>query len=335
MQRRENWVDVAKGIGIILVVYGHVARGLFNSGTPMPLEAYRLADSIVYSFHMPLFFFISGLFFLESFSKRGGWGVIFSKVDTILYPYLIWSLLQGSIEVWLSKYTNRSVSYDQVLALLWAPQDQFWFLYYLFIFFILAVLFFSVVPRTFLILALLLSAMFYCSAFHVAYFQNYLVFFLLGMAFEKYVEVKWLSSVGCAIALGIGFIACQVAFHFYLNFTYLDQGFFSLLLACESIAFVVSLSLVLSRCQNKILSIIGLASMPIYLMHILAGSGARIGMKKILHIDNWEIQIIVGCLVGLLLPQLIMTTLSRLKINFAVSAPVCNGIFRLYKKMRA
>ncbi|OQK17044.1 hypothetical protein AU255_03865 [Methyloprofundus sedimenti] len=26
-----DWVDYAKGIGIIIVVYGHVARGVFNA----------------------------------------------------------------------------------------------------------------------------------------------------------------------------------------------------------------------------------------------------------------------------------------------------------------
>ena len=30
-QKRENWVDFAKGIGILLVVYGHVSRGVVNA----------------------------------------------------------------------------------------------------------------------------------------------------------------------------------------------------------------------------------------------------------------------------------------------------------------
>lgn len=65
MHDRESWVDYAKGIGIILVVYGHVARGLFNSGISVPLNLYHLLDSIVNTFHMPLFFFLSGLFFIN------------------------------------------------------------------------------------------------------------------------------------------------------------------------------------------------------------------------------------------------------------------------------
>ncbi|MDA9004038.1 acyltransferase family protein [bacterium] len=72
ISHRSEWVDYCKAIGIILVVYGHVARGLFNAGIGSSIPWYSLVDSIVYSFHMPLFFFLSGLFFYSSFSKKGG-----------------------------------------------------------------------------------------------------------------------------------------------------------------------------------------------------------------------------------------------------------------------
>ncbi|WP_373565555.1 acyltransferase family protein, partial [Klebsiella pneumoniae] len=51
---REAWVDYAKGIGIILVVFGHVNRGLYSAGIQLSGSSYLLTDSIIYSFHMPL-----------------------------------------------------------------------------------------------------------------------------------------------------------------------------------------------------------------------------------------------------------------------------------------
>ncbi|HAQ24881.1 MAG TPA: acyltransferase, partial [Pseudomonas sp.] len=126
MQERNAWVDYAKAIGIILVVYGHVARGVFNAGLPMGEELYVLVDSIIYSFHMPLFFFLSGLFFYDSLVKRGTGGLIVNKVDTIVYPFIVWSLLQGFLEVILSNYTNGNVTVAEVLSLLWSPRAQFW-----------------------------------------------------------------------------------------------------------------------------------------------------------------------------------------------------------------
>ncbi|WP_043367549.1 acyltransferase family protein, partial [Cupriavidus sp. WS] len=62
---RDVWVDNAKGIGIILVVYGHVARGLHSAGIWSDATSFSFLDSAVYSFHMPLFFFLSGLYFLN------------------------------------------------------------------------------------------------------------------------------------------------------------------------------------------------------------------------------------------------------------------------------
>lgn len=45
-----KWVDIAKGIGIILVFLGH-----FNIPDTLRAE--------IYTFHMPLFFFLSGVVF--------------------------------------------------------------------------------------------------------------------------------------------------------------------------------------------------------------------------------------------------------------------------------
>ena len=98
MHNRNSWVDYAKAIGIILVVFGHVERGLISAGMvtdPASLAALMLADSVIYSFHMPLFFFLSGLFFIESLARRGRIGLLANKLDTLIYPYILWSLLQG------------------------------------------------------------------------------------------------------------------------------------------------------------------------------------------------------------------------------------------------
>ncbi|MCP6134099.1 acyltransferase family protein, partial [Klebsiella pneumoniae] len=68
---RYAWVDNAKAIGIILVVMGHVNRGLHSSGIYISERLFTLLDSIIYTFHMPLFFFLSGLFFVSSIEKNG------------------------------------------------------------------------------------------------------------------------------------------------------------------------------------------------------------------------------------------------------------------------
>lgn len=56
----EAWPDIAKGIGILLVVYGHVARGIEKAGLPIDPVFFKTVDVLIYAFHMPLFFFVSG-----------------------------------------------------------------------------------------------------------------------------------------------------------------------------------------------------------------------------------------------------------------------------------
>ena len=66
MSKRIEYLDIAKGIGILLVVLGH---NDFEVISPF-------IQRMIYSFHMPLFFFLSGYFlnasipFLDFFKKR-------------------------------------------------------------------------------------------------------------------------------------------------------------------------------------------------------------------------------------------------------------------------
>ncbi|GBL04855.1 acetyltransferase, fucose-4-O-acetylase [Glaciecola sp. KUL10] len=71
MSSKTDWVDYAKALGIILVVYGHTARGVFNAGLDMNNELFKLIDSVIYTFHMPLFFFYRAYFLSIHYPKGG------------------------------------------------------------------------------------------------------------------------------------------------------------------------------------------------------------------------------------------------------------------------
>jgi len=73
---RLGWVDTLKGIGILMVVAGHVWEG-----TPARL---------IYICHMPLFFFLSGFLFTprDSFKR-----LMADKAAPLLIPYLTFVLL--------------------------------------------------------------------------------------------------------------------------------------------------------------------------------------------------------------------------------------------------
>ncbi len=337
MSTRTYWVDYAKAIGIILVVYGHVARGLFNAGIEIPVNLYHLADSIVYSFHMPLFFFLSGLFFYHSFSKRGAIGLTLNKVDTIVYPYLIWSILQGVFEALLSNYTNGNVTFSEVFAL-WEPRAQFWFLYALFFVFVASSAIYSIISDKYTVLVFVLASVLYVSGSlplditAMLFIAKNLVYFAFGIVFTKYNLSKILSSNMALLITMFAFILSQYLFHGYLDKLHTNKGVESLLLACISILFIVSLSIAISKTHNRFLAFIGASSMAIYLMHVLAGSGTRVILSKILGFDAVAIHLTIGCLAGVLLPLLALSVINTLKISYVFSAPISKWLELSYNK---
>ncbi|AHE32258.1 acyltransferase [Burkholderia pseudomallei] len=133
---RDSYLDTARGAGIILVVYGHVLRGLFSAGlvpAGWPSALLAATDYTIYTFHMPLFFLLSGLHVPKSL-RRAGDVFLLTKLRTIVYPYFVWSLLQGAVQIALSaRGTNHAFTPNDLLAIGWRPFGQFWFLYALFI----------------------------------------------------------------------------------------------------------------------------------------------------------------------------------------------------------
>lgn len=130
---RYAWVDYAKGIAIIFVVYRHVLYGLLYSGVPAdPLL--MDANEMLYGFRMPLFFFLSGLFFASSLKKRGTGEFLVSKINTLLYPYLLWCFIQLTLQIIFSDYTNFKRGVGNYIDILIHPRGmlQQWYLFALF-----------------------------------------------------------------------------------------------------------------------------------------------------------------------------------------------------------
>lgn len=331
MQRNE-WIDYTKAFGIMLVVYAHVARGLSNAGIAIPQTFFEITDSVIYSFVMPLFFFLSGLFFYHSFSKRGAQGLVLSKVDTIVYPYILWSIIQGVIEATLANYTNSDVTFAEVFSLLWSPRAQFWFLYALFIFFLLASAIYSVVSKSAAVLVFLISIVAYLTpsirpeGFIFDVIPQHFVFFMFGIVFSLYLDAKQLARFWVIGLLALMFVAAQYYLHYTLDQRYTDYGPVGLLAALVSILFMVSLSKRLSKKPNQLLLFIGTSSMAIYLMHILAGSGARVVLKALIGTDAYIAHLLVGFAVGLLAPLLAVWMIERYRIPYIFSASICKWI---------
>ncbi len=70
--KRIQYLDIAKAIGIILVIIGHISQN-------------EIITSVIYSFHMPLFFILSGYLYHKGNTKN--------KIKKILIPYFLFSII--------------------------------------------------------------------------------------------------------------------------------------------------------------------------------------------------------------------------------------------------
>lgn len=118
MEKRIPWIDFCKGIGIYLVVFGH----FLPTGTPLKV--------IIYSFHVPLFFILSGYLLKED---RKWTTQIFHRMRVLLIPYF------GFATVSLIYYFFFSIDILEMAKrffylngqTIW--NDPLWFLFTLFI----------------------------------------------------------------------------------------------------------------------------------------------------------------------------------------------------------
>lgn len=91
-------IDKTKIVATLLVVLGHIVRMYTGFGViGMPQDVIlTFVHNFIYSFHMPLFVFISGVIFFickrEKNKYNVEWIFISKKAKRLLLPYIIFSI---------------------------------------------------------------------------------------------------------------------------------------------------------------------------------------------------------------------------------------------------
>lgn len=102
--KRIEWIDVCKGLGMVLVVLGHTGVSKFS----------QVTYDWIYSFHMPLFYMLSGLCF--NTQKYNNFNVyIKRRWKTLLFPFFV---LNTVIFVWGGVFPvpNLSVNFLDIIT---------------------------------------------------------------------------------------------------------------------------------------------------------------------------------------------------------------------------
>lgn len=163
MTKRVEFIDAAKGIGILFVVLGH---------NHIKLE-YPAVYQVVYSFHMPFFFLLSGMFFK---TDAGFIDLARRRFNSLLKPFLAYMVIvyTGSIlftKIDLPTIFGRIIKafYAGPNTLEWVP---LWFL-----------------PHLFLV--------------------NLLAFILIKFVYERLPQL-WMRAVFLIALLGVGVATIQL-----------------------------------------------------------------------------------------------------------------------------
>ena len=220
---RLAYLDIAKGIGIILVVIGHCIPDA-SSLTGISNPYFKLMHQIIYSFHMPLFFFIAGFFVnTQKFSVSSPYLqktylFIRKKFNRLIVPYLFVGLCYLPLKLAFSQFANRPYNINNLWKIIIGinPDGELWFLYSLFMINVLVAVVFKFKVSLWKIMAALLAML---SPFcHII--TNYLLYFLIGMYIREN-EENWIykfSSFFIVICLAL-FFSGNYALYLYPRYS--------------------------------------------------------------------------------------------------------------------
>jgi fucose 4-O-acetylase-like acetyltransferase len=280
--QRYAWVDYAKGIAIILVVYRHLAYGLVAKGIELS-SAILSANDMLYSFRMPLFFLLSGVFFERSLKKRGDISFVFNKINTLLYPYLLWAVIQLTLQMMFPSYTNSQRSVADYLNIFLQPRtlDQLWYLFALFnvtIFYFLINTIIKGNKYVHLTVGLIFLG---CSTIVREYSIIYdimlhYIFFAIGdfssrLFFQDNVQQRLAEASYLCLSFFV-FIGLQFLYLYHQDM----NMFLYLVIALNGCLFIIQLSSYLAaKDKLRFLRIIGNNSLYIYLLHVTVAAVLR------------------------------------------------------------
>ncbi|HET6252711.1 MAG TPA: acyltransferase [Puia sp.] len=315
---RLAWVDYLRGIAIVLVVYRHVLLGLQNSGMAIP-HAYLDANIMFFSFRMPLFFILSGIFISGSLAKKSLGRIIYSKFELLLYPYLIWSVIQITIQLFASRYTNAHRTVADYLDIFYQPKniDQFWYLPALFnstIVYLLTKTKLKLHGWMQIILGLILYFLSqYCRKITMmSDWMEFYIFFAIGDTFSTYFFqdgfqsfLKGRLTLLCLFPI---FLATQFYYlHLYntspgndVNLAlFLPIALFGCLTMC-TLAYRLQAWNIL-----RFLRVLGYHSLYIYVMHVIVAACVRVILTKVFHLQQPVALLFIGIVLASTIPVMI------------------------------
>lgn len=312
---RDLSLDVAKGVGILLVVVGHAWRGLDSAGMIDNPELFQIIDQLIYNFHMPLFFLLSGMTFEAWALKRPYPEAAFSRVTRLLWPLFLWSYLFVAARIAAGEAANTEASGLQSLLFFpLPPREHFWFLWALFLQHLAVLALLRAVGRplgaaiwTALAVLLILGSSFTPVGLNAWTFGalTYAGAFLTGLALGP----RGLpATVPLAVLALVAFAVLQTA-SFSLPETLLTRQLLGVVLSLAVLAMVQAACARGSGPAFRLLAFLGISSLGIYLAHTIFSAGIRAVLSRFT--TDLTVHMIAGTLAGIIGPLILYVLIRR------------------------
>lgn len=314
---RNTLVDKLKGYACFLVLFGHVIMGMRNAGMNMP-EFFFGLEKFIWSFHVSLFLFLSGVVYRitgEWRGKKTKAGFIRHKLINLSVPYIVFSVVYILINA-LSGQANTQSSVQDILNIWKTPVAQYWFLYALFFLFCIWTVFSDAFKnwQTTLIVAL--------SGYLAPYF---------GVSFGSFEVVVY-----SALAFGLGTCVTDIArlaktsvpnklvviiAHIITGVVIVRAGWIERPFVKETMMLIgiYSSILFISLLENikpvaAFWDFMNRYSFQTYLLHTIFTAGIRIVLLR-MGIAQWWLHILAGCIGGIAFSTLAAVISSKLKLT--------------------
>lgn len=323
---RIRQTDIAKGIGIILVVIGHS----FPDSTQLADGSLaQILYRLIYSFHMPFFFFISGLVssgIVGCGGRREKAAQIKKKAMRLLVPYFVFGAIFIPLRIVFAEFARFSYDFSKLYTVFLGnnPCGQLWFLYVLFLYSIVAILFttkkniryFTIGTLVLAIISPFVTLRYDGIAWSNVLFMSF--FYYLGLYISGYhdklydkIKPKLIFAVLPAYALSFAALMLTNQHNYAKLFTSL-AGIYIMLCVSELI----------HRHSDKLsnaLKEIGGYSMDVYIFHSPMGIFWRILLLKLLHLSAgiyMSVYIIAGILGSYAISKFIVRRIPILRTLF-------------------
>lgn len=314
MNNRIEWIDALKGFAILTVVIGHCADGILSAGmySQYKFELQVLHDAI-YSFHMPLFFIVSGFVFWLSKS----YDRYRTKVFDFIIVYVIWDFLTWLVKFLLGSKVNRQVGFEDLIGMFYHPIAPMWYLYVLIILYLIfSLLYIKKVSFKVVTLCGFIAVIDKMSNMNVGVINQilyYAYFFVMGgyMAQTKlYLELKGKHVFVALVLLAVN---CYV----YLNHIAINMPLNAIrIFAVANFTSLVCFYVVSKMKVYEVLKVMGENTLQIYVIHCFVTAGLRMVFKAV-GINSLLLYMVVGTILGVVIPVFIAKICTRIYcLNF-------------------